>query len=115
MRDIDDITNGSGERYMLLGFRMVGKGAVADDALIIECDPYIQNDDRYLKYSGQEYIWENEISDVAYVKKFHISQYGNDALDGLVDSLKYYLVNDAFENGSQGQGGHRTWGAGKEL
>jgi hypothetical protein len=64
--------------------------------LVLETDPYGENDDDYLFFEGDQYIWEIDTFTMQGVKRNFQELFGPANPHDLVVAAFYYIRNDAF-------------------
>lgn len=111
---VDGKLEGRSRDYLLLAFRIDAAGEIANDMLILQSDPYGENDDEFLELDGHRYNWEHELREVASVRANYQATFGRTCPEGLVKALKYYLEFDAYLDGESRVSGKWTWDGNKE-
>lgn len=91
MSEIDDL-NG----YNLIAYRLTPEDTCADDVIVLEIDPYLENDDEFITFEGRDYNWEVELFSLKSVKKYAEENCSSTSPDALRDAAKYFLVNRAY-------------------
>ncbi len=80
----------------LLCYRLDLAGKCADQVLVLDHDPYSENDDPFLDHDGHQYNWEIDLFSMKRVKANYVATFGNDQPNNLVNAAKYYVINRAY-------------------
>ncbi|WP_346913480.1 hypothetical protein [uncultured Roseibium sp.] len=91
MSEIDDL-NG----YNLIAYRLTPEDTCADDVIVLDIDPYLENDDEFLTFDGRDYNWEVELFSLKSVKRYAEENGNSTSLEALCDAAKYFLLNRAY-------------------
>ena len=67
-----------------------------DIALVLETDRFAEFDDQTFKYEGVIYEFDLDIWTVQELREYAINAHSKDNIEFLVESLRYYIENDAF-------------------
>ncbi len=91
MSEVDDLDGDN-----LIAYRLTPEGTCADDVIVLDIDPYLENDDEFITFEGRDYNWEVDLFSLRSVKRY-VEENGNGTSpDALRDAAKYFLVNRAY-------------------
>ena len=91
MSEIDDLDGDN-----LIAYRLTPEDTCADDVIVLEIDPYIENDDEFLTFEGRDYNWEVDLFSLKRVKEYTEENGNSTSLEALCDAARYFLVNRAY-------------------
>lgn len=86
-----------------------------DKILVLKIDPYGENDDDYLFFEGNKYVWEIDTFTMQGVKRSFVETFGHEKPHDLIVAAFYYIRNDAFIRPEYWNEVHSIFNSGKAI
>lgn len=83
-----------------LGFPVGAHPTVDDDVLLVDTDPYTEDDIQIVAHEGVDYDLVLDLDQFSQIRDFHNEVIKDDTADARLKSLLYYVAFDAFYDAS---------------